>query len=145
MLTLLEPEVQLDMYRDPVRILVTGSRSWGDAPSIYSRLDQAFKVLGGDAPVTLVHGACMQGADKLADDWAKQRARDGWAITVERHPAEWGKYGRSAGPMRNQEMVNLGASVCLAFIRDASRGATGCASMASRAGIMTIITEWESR
>jgi hypothetical protein len=39
---------------------------------------------------------------------------------------------------RNEEMVGLGADLCLAFIVDESRGATHCAWAAERSGIETI-------
>jgi hypothetical protein len=113
------------------RVLVTGSRDWGDQGLLGFVLAS---VAGSRLPdVTLVHGDCPTGADALADDWATQRG-----LKPERHPADWGRHGRAAGPIRNALMVSLGADVCLAFIKNASRGAIGCADLAEAAGIRTL-------
>jgi hypothetical protein len=111
------------------RILVTGSRTWDDALVLAAALAEAAQ----DEPVTVVHGACPSGADRLADVIA---TATGW--TVERHPARWGELGKRAGFVRNAHMVNLGADVCLAFIRDGSRGASHTAALAEDAGIRTV-------
>ncbi|MGH8878010.1 MAG: hypothetical protein ACRD0P_11805, partial [Stackebrandtia sp.] len=45
--------------------------------------------------------------------------------------------GRAAGPARNAAMVHTRPALCLAFIRDHSRGASHCADLAERTGIPT--------
>lgn len=112
------------------RVLLTGSRTWTDWRTIGQKLDY-LDVKFPD--LVIVHGACPQGADDIADQYA--RAHD---IRTERHPANWRKYGRRAGHLRNAHMVTLGAELCVAFIRDESPGASGCAAMAEHAGIPTI-------
>jgi hypothetical protein len=110
-------------------MLVTGSRDWTDNDRIATEM--AWYALGY-TQLTLIHGACPTGADDLADRFGH---RLGWQ--VERHPADWRRHGRRAGYIRNAEMVEAGAEVCLAFIRNNSRGATMCADLAERAGIPT--------
>lgn len=111
---------------DTYRVLVTGSREWDDWQTITGALIEA--AAGKPRPVTVVHG-CARGADSLAAQAARKL---GWE--VEDHPADW-SIGKSAGFRRNAEMVALGADVCLAFVRDGSRGATHCAETARKAGI----------
>jgi hypothetical protein len=111
------------------RILITGSRNWTATALLQTTLQQ-WRQTYPDA--VLVHGAC-RGADLLAAGvWL------GWHLPVEPHPADWTRYGRAAGPLRNRHMVSLGADVCLAFIRDHSRGAEHTAALATTAGIPTI-------
>lgn len=120
-----------------MRLLITGSRLW-DAPDlIHDELD-IFSTLARDEhqPITLVHGAA-KGADTIAGQWARARADIGWPITEETHPADWDKYGKRAGMIRNRHMIYLGADWCLAFIRDNSTGASACAKSAEAAGIRT--------
>lgn len=51
-----------------------------------------------------------RGADTIAESVAEEL---GWQVEV--FPAEWSKYGKQAGGMRNQQMVDHGADICLAF------------------------------
>jgi hypothetical protein len=110
-----------------MRVLVTGSRLWLDFELIRRELDNLMDPFD---PLTVIHGACRTGADAHADLWARQHA-----FINERHPAEWKKYGRAAGPIRNMQMVALGADEVLAFILDGSKGATHCADAAEEAGL----------
>lgn len=112
------------------RVLITGSRSWDD----YAKLSYELGLAVGAAPslddVVVVHGDCPSGADALAAGICRQ-----YGYRQEPHPADWQHLGKGAGFHRNAEMVSLGAGVCLAFIRNASRGATHCADLAEKAGI----------
>ena len=77
-----------------MRALVCGSRSWAQPVLVYDRLQLL------EPGTVVVHGACEQGADRMAD-WAA----DLLGLAVEPHPAEWPSYGRSAGHRRNAEML----------------------------------------
>lgn len=128
-----------------MRLLVTGSRTWTDAPFIRRELHSVLcPEFGVFRPLTLVHGGAIRGADCIADEWAEMEIADHDSpITVECHAADWKQHGKRAGLIRNAEMVKAGADLCLAFIRAHSRGATHCAALASAAGIETRIYRWE--
>lgn len=111
------------------RVLITGSRTWDDELTIMQAISD---VAIPPEAWTLVSGACPTGADAICEAFA-----EGLGLTVERHPADWSRHGKRAGFVRNAEMVNLGADVCLAFIRDQSKGATMTANLAEKAGIPT--------
>jgi hypothetical protein len=116
----------------PYRILVTGSRDWDDDVTIYYALRDDVPFL--DRQPLVVHGAA-RGADAIADVAARMLR-----YRVERHPALWrqhGVYNPQAGLARNRRMVELGADICLAFIRNGSRGASHTAALAEQAGIPT--------
>lgn len=108
------------------RILVTGSRSWSDVESVRAALVRAAR---GRADVTVVDGAA-RGLDSIAHGVA---AEMGWG--TERYPADWDRNGGAAGPMRNAEMVALGADICVAFPGPKSVGTWDCVRRAVAAGI----------
>lgn len=120
------------MADKPYRILITGSRSWTDQDAIWTALGNAVQGIPVDREIVIVSGACPSGADAICEDWARK-----YGATIERHPANWSLEGKRAGFIRNARMVNLGADLALAFIRDNSRGASHTAALAEAAGIPT--------
>jgi hypothetical protein len=123
------------------RVLVTGSRNWGDHVIVYEKLAlEAKRARDSGLAMVVVHGACPSGADKMADDWVREWSGYNWPITSEPHPAAWSTLGASAGPTRNRYMVSRGADVVLAFILDESRGASGCLKEARKAGLLVDVT-----
>lgn len=124
------------MSARPYRLLVTGSRDWAKRAQLYTALNEVFdQTTAAGRPLIVVHGACPRGADELAHHWAQAAIQMGEHVTEEAHPANWQLNGKRAGFIRNQLMVNLGADICLAFIRNGSRGASHTAVLAEKAGI----------
>lgn len=114
-----------------MRVLVTGSRDWNNKTVIHDAL-LSISTKEGEQ-VTLVHGGA-RGADYLAHLCAIDLG-----YIVEQHVADWDKYGKRAGYIRNQQMVDSGIDICLAFIYNNSKGATMCVKLAEKANIPTKI------
>lgn len=118
-----------------MRVLITGSRDWQHPGTIEGAFTYYVSSVYGDGPhITLVSGACPTGADKMCEEEA---ARRGW--TIERHPADWNRHGKKAGFMRNREMVDLGADICLAFCRNKSAGTMMTYNLAQHALILSLL------
>lgn len=116
-----------------MRVLVTGSREFMARSRLRAELDTLPR-----RDLVIVHGGA-RGADSLAEQWALEVG-----VEVERHPAEWGRYGRAlAGHIRNQKMVDLGADLCIAFYKAGAenRGTKNCVTAACLKGI-EIVEVW---
>ena len=78
------------------RVIVCGSRDFTDKETCFGVLD-AFLADKPDAEIVSGHA---RGADAFGEEYARAR---GLALTV--FAAEWGRYGRAAGPLRNAQML----------------------------------------
>ncbi len=112
--------------RNP-RVIVCGSRNWIDRDLIATVI-QEHRDEHGDGLV-VVHGGA-RGADRIA---AEEAGRLG--IATEAHPADWERYGKPAGHVRNEEMAQAGALKVEAFWDGKSRGTWGMIEVAKRHGI----------
>lgn len=103
-----------------MRLLVCGGRGYADRRTLFDTLD----ALHGQMPVAvLIHGAA-RGADALAGEWAALRG-----VPVSAYPADWKSFGRAAGSIRNQTMLDDGRpEMVVAF-----PGGRGTADMVRRA------------
>ena len=126
-----------------MRVGVTISRTWTDHETVVQVLHGMFgRVTPGDT-ITLIHGASGM-------DWFAAGVGCTLGMALEGHPATWrpdGRFHRGAGFARNQQMVDRGADLWLAFIArcddpkcrqpgpHGTHGATDCADRAERAGI----------
>lgn len=111
-----------------MRIIITGDRNWADEDGIESVLEML--------PNTsiIVHGAC-RGADTVAGKVAKKLG-----FEVEEWLADWEVEGRSAGPQRNQRMLDSGCDLVVAFHYNLhkSKGTKDMVGRAVKAGIPVI-------
>jgi len=78
-------------------VLVCGGRNYADRERVYRLL-----TFNRAKIAMIVHGGA-KGADQLADDWAY--ANQVPCLTV---PADWGRFGKKAGFIRNEKMLSLG-------------------------------------
>lgn len=74
-------------------IIVTGGRG-------FLGIDLVFQTLTKINPDVVITGACPTGVDQYAERWAKANERTYLGV-----PAQWTKYGKSAGPRRNQDII----------------------------------------
>jgi len=103
-----------------LRILVCGGRDYQNEEELSNILD----VLHSKTPVSVVISGNARGADSLGENWAKKRG-----ISVLKFPADWATYGRSAGHIRNREMLEKGGpNLVVAF-----PGGAGTANMIRQA------------
>lgn len=108
---------------DAPRVLVCGSRRNREYADVCERLDRL-------PPATvIIEGGC-QGVDQQA---ARIAGDKGWGcITV---PAKWNEHGCAAGPLRNQEMIDMKPDLVLAFPDARSVGTLDTIRRARKAGI----------
>jgi hypothetical protein len=116
-----------------MRLLVCGSRDWTDREFLNRHLDWVFD----RTPVSVVIEGEARGADLMAADWAVSHG-----IPVERYPADWEHYGKAAGPVRNQLMLDVGKpEYVVAFTPDlgSSKGTADMVRRARKAGLPVLI------
>lgn len=84
---------------------------------------------------TVIEGGAP-GADTLAREWALANN-----ILVEEYKAEWGKYGKAAGPIRNKRMLDEGKpDVVVGFTNKDLSESRGTANMIKQAVEADIVT-----
>jgi hypothetical protein len=120
------------------RVLITGSRDWDDSEPVRAALNNALSAIPPGSYLMVIHGACPTGVDTFASEWVKEMQAQCFPVFEDPHPANWFKHGKAAGPIRNQEMVDLGADICFAFPAPGSKGTVHCMGAAEKAGTLVV-------
>lgn len=112
-----------------MRVLVCGGRDYMNYAHLYHVLDD---IQDDRFPFTCIITGAAKGADYWAESWA-------WMNKI-RHikfAADWVGYGKAAGPIRNQIMLEEGKpDLVVAF--PGGRGTADMVSRAEKAGVEVI-------
>lgn len=103
-----------------MRVLVRGGRDWRDTEFLYRYLDALHK----NTPINVLIEGNARGVDRIAGYWARHQR-----IENLKFHADWHEHGKSAGAIRNQQMLDEGKpDLVVAF-----PGGRGTADMVKRA------------
>lgn len=78
-----------------MRVIIAGSRSCIDPAHVFWAVEES-----GFTPSVVLSGTA-RGADQCGEVWAECVG-----VPVEKYPAEWNRYGKQAGFLRNEQMAN---------------------------------------
>ena len=109
-----------------MRVLFCGDRNWSDYSCIRQELEKLPKG-------SIIIEGCAAGADSIAGWLAEQMG-----FEVMKFPADWKKYKRAAGPIRNQQMLDEGKpDMVFAFHEniEISKGTKDMVTRAEKAGL----------
>ncbi len=106
-----------------MKVLVCGSRDWNDWKEIENRLQTL-------PPGTTIISGAARGADSIAAAIGRRLG-----LEVREFPAEWNKFGRSAGYKRNLAMLDQHPDLVIAFQLGNSPGTAHTIENAKQKGI----------
>lgn len=108
-------------------LLIAGSRDFNDR-EMFNQVTRA--LIDGDERFTVIVEGGASGADTMAREYAEEHD-----MKYEEFRADWKKYGRAAGPKRNDEMTKYVAEkngTALFFWDGESKGTEQCIKSAGR-------------
>jgi len=113
-----------------MNLAIVGYRDFHDFEFVEKHIDDYIASKG--KPDKIVSGGA-DGIDSLAEMYAKNHN-----IPIIVHPADWTKYGKQAGPLRNQLIIN-DATHMIAFPSSNSKGTFHTIGLAKKKGIDCVV------
>lgn len=121
---------------EPISVIVAGTRWMDDYKLVERTLDFYTKHL---TVKPIIVCGLAEGPDKHGERYGKNRS-----LLVKYFPADWDKYGKSAGYIRNAEMAKVGTHL-LAFWDGVSKGTKHMIDLALKKGLVVKIIRVERR
>lgn len=133
-----------------MKVIIAGSRNYSDYKVVRTECNMliapgVFRAFGGE--IEIVSGSCdrgvhtftrkdgtkVYGVDGLGEKYAEE-----YGFSVKYFPADWGKNGKSAGPIRNSEMAKY-ADALIAFPDTNSKGTIDMITKATKIGRIVFV------
>lgn len=108
------------------RVIITGGRDFNDYELLSKTMKDYLASIGDD--ICVVCGQA-RGADTLGEQYAKE-----YNHSIQYYPANWKRYGKAAGYIRNTEMAN-NADALVAFWDGQSLGTKHMIATAIQLGL----------
>ena len=97
------------------QVIIAGCRNYNNYTEAKIYIDRCLSNIRRTHKITIISGGCC-GADKLGERYAVENN-----FNVVRYPAQWNKYGKKAGPIRNKAMAEI-ADFIICFWDGESKG-----------------------
>ncbi len=101
--------------RNVKRVVVAGCRDYNNYEEAKAYIDYCLLNIRKGNDIIIVSGGAS-GADALGERYAKENG-----FRVEKYSADWETYGKSAGPIRNEQMAEI-CDYVICFWDEKSRG-----------------------
>lgn len=121
-------------HRNDYRVIIAGSRNFCDDEVLRDRCEDVLAIPMAFGNVIIVSGHA-KGVDQLGERFAFENK-----LKTIVFPAEWKKYGRAAGPLRNKIMAN-NADALIAFWDGESRGTGNMIQLAQDKGLKLFLVQ----
>ena len=109
------------------KVVIAGCRDYDNYEEAKLYIDFCLSNIRKQNNIVIVSG-CASGADAIGERYAKENG-----LQVEKHPADWKKYGRAAGPKRNKQMAEVSDYV-ICFWDKKSEGTKSMIEYAKKCG-----------
>lgn len=119
-----------------MKVIVAGSRDFKDYALLKEFLDKL--VIFRSDFAEIVSGTAS-GADKLGERYAQEHN-----LAIKRFPADWEKYGKAAGHIRNRQMAKY-ADACVVFWDGQSKGSANMAKVARELKLPLVVVNYKVR
>lgn len=101
--------------RPTKRVVIAGCRDYTNYEEAKAYIDHCLSNIRKENTIIIVSDGA-RGADMLGERYARENR-----FAIKRCPADWDKYGKSAGPRRNREMAQMSDYV-ICFWNEKSKG-----------------------
>jgi hypothetical protein len=115
-----------------IKVIIAGGRDFNDLNLLFKNCEEILKEY---SEIEIVSGGA-RGADKMGEYYANKKE-----YQIKRFPAQWEKYGKSAGYIRNKEMSEYG-DLLIAFWDGSSKGTKNMIDLAESKKIPTHIIKY---
>ena len=122
-----------------IKVIIAGTRDFNDYSFLKKNLDYFLQGINPNNEEIEIVSGNARGADKLGERYAKEHN-----LPVKLFPANWDKYGKRAGYLRNQEMANY-SDVLIAFWDEKSKGTKHMIDIAKKQDLTVIVVGYVLR
>lgn len=123
--------------REEYRVIIAGTRTFDDYGMLCRSADYWLSEKRTKRRIVIVSGAA-KGADALGERYARERG-----YKLQRYPANWEKYGRAAGPIRNEIMAQ-NADALIVYWDGRSPGTWNMIELARNYGLKVRVKKYSS-
>jgi len=116
------------MMPQPFKLIIAGGRSYADRDTMVREVNKVWAEALPNRALIVISGMA-RGADSMAHSIAVSSG-----VAVQKFPADWDKFGKSAGYRRNVQMAEI-ADGLLAFWDGKSRGTKHMIDIATERGL----------